>query len=130
MLNDAKKFEAEDKAQRERVDARNHLEQYLFQVKSAVNDYGDKVSSQDKDEATKLIDETLRWLDANQMADKSEYDYKLEEVQKVLGKIMQKLHQQGGQGQQSGAPNPGQSCGQQFRQGGAGGDGPVVEEVD
>jgi len=32
MLDEAKRFEAEDLKQRERVDSRNKLEQYLYQV--------------------------------------------------------------------------------------------------
>jgi len=37
MLDEAKRFEAEDLKQRERVDSRNKLEQYLYQVANPVN---------------------------------------------------------------------------------------------
>ena len=38
MINDAERFKAEDDAQRERIAARNQLESYAYNVKSAVND--------------------------------------------------------------------------------------------
>uniref|UniRef100_A0AC35ERF4 Heat shock protein 70 n=1 Tax=Panagrolaimus sp. PS1159 TaxID=55785 RepID=A0AC35ERF4_9BILA len=105
--------------QRERVDARNRLEQYLFQVKSALSDYDDRSS------ANQLITENLSWIDNNQMAEKSEYEDKLNEVQNILGKFMAKLHGQGEQNQQQ----PNQGCGQQYGQQ-FNNDGPRVEEVD
>uniref|UniRef100_A0A914QEZ2 Heat shock protein 70 n=1 Tax=Panagrolaimus davidi TaxID=227884 RepID=A0A914QEZ2_9BILA len=125
MLDEAKKYEAEDREQRERVDARNRLEQYLFQVKSALSDYGDKLPADDRSSANQLITENLSWIDNNQMAEKSEYEDKLNEVQNILGKVMAKLHGQGGQDQQQ----PGQGCGQQYGQQ-FNNDGPKVEEVD
>uniref|UniRef100_A0A914PQD9 Heat shock protein 70 n=1 Tax=Panagrolaimus davidi TaxID=227884 RepID=A0A914PQD9_9BILA len=39
MLNDAKKYEAKDREQRDRIDCRNRLEKYLFQVKSSLSDF-------------------------------------------------------------------------------------------
>uniref|UniRef100_A0AC35G9I8 Heat shock protein 70 n=1 Tax=Panagrolaimus sp. PS1159 TaxID=55785 RepID=A0AC35G9I8_9BILA len=86
MLDEAKKYEAEDREQRERVDARNRLEQYLFQIKSALSDYGDKLPADDRSSANQLITENLSWIDNNQMAEKSEYEDKLNEVQNILGK--------------------------------------------
>lgn len=126
MLDEAKRFEAEDREQRDRVDARNRLEQYLYQVKSALSDYGDRLPADDRSTADQLISENLQWIDNNQMAEKSEYEDKLNEVQNVLGKVMAKLHNQGGQ------PSAGpQNCGQQYgNQFGGSNDGPKVEEVD
>ncbi|KAE9547787.1 hypothetical protein FO519_009002, partial [Halicephalobus sp. NKZ332] len=125
MLDEAKKYEAEDQAQRDRVDSRNRLEQYLYQVKSALNDYGDKLSADDKSTASSFIDENLRWVENNQMAEKAEYEDKLNEVQNTLGKYMSKIHNQGE------AQTGPQNCGQQYsNQYGNGYDGPKVEEVD
>ena len=61
------------------------------------------------------VDEALRWLDSNQLAEKEEYEDKYQQLQKVCTPIMAKLHGASQQGNQSGA-------------GGSG--GPTVEEVD
>lgn len=113
MLADAEKYKAEDERQKQRVNARNQLESYAFSVKQAVEDAAaDKLTADDKKAAQDRCSEALQWLDNNQTAEKDEYEDKLKELQKVCSPIMVKLHQ-------GAAP-----------QGGAGGAGPNVEEVD
>ena len=65
------------------------------------------------------VDEALKWLDSNQLAEKEEYEDKYQQLQKVCTPIMAKLH---------GAASGQQGQGAQGH-GGAGG-GPTVEEVD
>lgn len=110
MVNDAEKYKAEDEAQRERVIARNQLENYIFTVKQAVNDAGDKLTDGDKSTVNGKCAEALKWLDENSLADKDEYEHHLKELQKVCMPIMTKLH--------GGAKSSGSSS------------GPKVEEVD
>ncbi|BET02630.1 Heat shock protein [Nesidiocoris tenuis] len=119
MLNEAERYKAEDEAQRERVAARNQLEAYIFSVKQAIEDAGDKLSTSDKDLAKSKCEDALRWLDNNTLADKEEYEHKLKELQNECVQFMTKIHQ--------GAQQP-SSCGQQSFQQGRG--GPTVEEVD
>ena len=113
MVNDAEKYKAEDERQREKIASRNKLESYVFSVKQVVNEAGDKLSDNDKEEASKECEQTIKWLDNNTLADKDEYEHKLEELQKVCSPLMMKLHQQGPQGGNTGTS----------------GRGPTVEEV-
>ncbi|CAG7719619.1 unnamed protein product, partial [Allacma fusca] len=48
MVDEAEKYKAEDEMQRERVASRNQLEAYVFGVKQAAEDAGDKLSESDK----------------------------------------------------------------------------------
>lgn len=114
MVNDAEKYRAEDEAQRERVTARNQLENYIFSLKQAANEAGDKLPSSDKQTVIQHCEEALKWLDSNTLADKEEYEHKLQELQKVCSPIMTKLH---GGGARGGATSSSSS-------------GPKVEEVD
>lgn len=113
MLSEAEKYKEEDERQREKVTARNQLESYIFGVKQAVEDAGDKISEQDKETVLNECKQTLLWLDNNILADKDEYEYKLREAQKVCSPIMTKMHGAGGQPQ---SPRSN--------------DGPTIEEVD
>jgi len=123
MLADAKKYEESDRQERERVDARNKLEAYAFQVKQSLNEYGDRLPADDKKSAQDACEQCLRWVESNQTAEKSEFDHQYKELEGTCSRILAKLHQSG----QSGAQMPGgTSCGQQFNQAG----GPTVEEVD
>jgi len=124
MVSDAEKFKAEDEAQRERIAARNQLESYVFSARQAVAEAGQKISEEEKKQVQDLCDQTLQWLDANSLAEKEEYEHRLQEAQRTCSPIMTKMHH-GGQQQQAAGPQAGQQGQQQ-----AGQQGPTVEEVD
>jgi len=79
---------------------------------------------------TEKCEEVLKWLDANLLADKEEYEFKLKEVEQEFKPIMMKMHGGGGAAGASGYPSGG--CGAQARQHGGTGaaGGPTIEEVD
>ncbi|XP_062608599.1 heat shock protein 70 B2-like [Saccostrea cucullata] len=114
MVNEAEQYKDEDEKQRQKIAARNQLESYVFSVKQAAEEHGDKLPSEDKDTVSRVCSETLSWLDGNALAETDEFEFKLKEVQKVCSPIMAKLH--GG--------NPGQSGASQTN------GGPTVEEMD
>jgi heat shock protein 1/8 len=111
MLADAERYKEEDDKQRERVGSKNALESYVFNVKQAVEEAGNKLSSDDKKKAIKECEACIKWLDRNQTAEKEEFEYKMKDLSKICGPIMTKLHRGGG-----GA--------------GGGSEGPTIEEVD
>ncbi|KAH6919971.1 hypothetical protein HPB50_029041 [Hyalomma asiaticum] len=115
MLAEAERFKQEDDAQRQRVAARNSLEAYVYGVKQAAEEAGDKLSAADKESVLSKCRETISWIDANSLAEKDEYEHRLKELQQACMPIMSKLHQ--GQGPKQGS-NPNQSS------------GPTIEEVD
>ena len=124
MVNDAQKYKEEDDKQRERISARNHLEQSVFAYKQAVEDAQEgKLSAEDKQKVTEKCEETIKWLDNNTTAEKDEFEYQEKELQKTCGPIMTKLH-----GGPAGGQFPGAAPGAQQQHAGAG--GPTVEEVD
>ncbi|XP_043208052.1 major heat shock 70 kDa protein Ab-like [Amphibalanus amphitrite] len=125
MVNEAERFKAEDDAQRERVAARNQLESYVFSVRQAVNDAGQKLDESDRRRVTELCDDAIKWLDNNSLAEKDEFEHRLKELQSACSPVMAKLH--GAGGQQGGQFGGGQQGGQ-F--GGQDNQGPTVEEVD
>ncbi|XP_032511123.2 heat shock protein 68-like [Danaus plexippus] len=92
MVSEAERYKEEDERQRERVSARNQLESYIFNVKQAIDDAGDKLNQQDKDTVRNECDETLKWLDNNVLAEKEEYEHKLKEIQRVCSPLMSKMH--------------------------------------
>nr|AHF81959.1 heat shock protein 70 [Leguminivora glycinivorella] len=127
MLAEAERYKDEDEKQRKRVAARNQLEAYVFSVKQALDDAGDKLSEQGKNTARSECEESLRWLDNNSLAEVDEYEHKLKEVQRVCSPVMTKMHG----GNQEGMPG-GMPGGMGGNPGGMGGrnDGPTIEEVD
>uniref|UniRef100_A0A914S086 Uncharacterized protein n=1 Tax=Parascaris equorum TaxID=6256 RepID=A0A914S086_PAREQ len=60
MLNDARRFEREDNEAKERVAARNALETYTYQIRQALNDYGDRLDSSDPGNGSEVLLIALR----------------------------------------------------------------------
>jgi len=134
MVNDADKFRAEDEKQKERISAKNGLESYCFNMKTTIEDekVKDKISGDDAKAINSKCDETIQWLDANQLAEVDEYTAKQKEVEGVCNPIITKLYGAGGgapggpdMGGMGGGAPPGAGAA-----GGQGGAGPTIEEVD
>ena len=134
MVNEAEQYREEDERQRERISAKNQLEAYAFQLKSTMEEEAikSKLSEEDRKTVLNKVEETLRWLDSNQLADKEEYEHRQKELESACRPIMTKIYQQ--QQQHPGAPGANGSCGSNAYPGYGGfnsnNDGPVVEEVN
>ena len=107
MVREAEEYADEDKALKDRIDSRNGLESYLYNLKNTLDDdekgVADKLSAEDKEELESTINEALDWLDENPEADKEEYDGKQKEVEAVANPIMRNLYQGAGAGAGGGA---------------------------
>ena len=130
MVSDAEKFKAEDDAAAERIQAKNGLESYAYNLRNTLNDpnVGGKLEGGDKTTLEGAVDEAIKWLDANHEANKEEYEHHQKELEKVANPIMMKLYGQGAPGAGGAAPGgfPGAPGGFPAE----GGAGPTVEEVD
>merc|ERR1712023_290292 len=67
MVRAAEEYAEEDKKVKERIDARNGLESYLYNIKNMLDDdekgLSDKLSASDKKELEETIEEAIEWLD-------------------------------------------------------------------
>eukprot|EP01006_Ploeotia_vitrea_P033237 TRINITY_DN65362_c0_g1_i2.p1 TRINITY_DN65362_c0_g1~~TRINITY_DN65362_c0_g1_i2.p1 ORF type:complete len:216 (-),score=56.14 TRINITY_DN65362_c0_g1_i2:125-703(-) len=123
MVADGKRFEEDDRRQKERIDARNEFENYAFSMKNTVNEASSSLSSEDKEKVVQSAQDAISWLDSNHEASTEEYKGRMSELQSVCNPIIQKMYQQGGGGGAS-------SFGGAQQQSGTTSDGPKVEEVD
>merc|ERR1712138_310027 len=91
---------------KQKVEAKNGLENYCYSMKNTLGDekLKDKISEDDKSKATKAIDDALSWLESNQLAEKEEFEHKQKEVEGICTPIMQSLYSQGGGGGMGGMP--------------------------
>merc|ERR1712048_932804 len=128
MVQEAEKYRAEDEANKTKVEAKNGLENYCFQMRNTLQEekLKDKFEGDDKDKIEAAVKDALDWLDKNQLAEKDEFEAKQKELEGVVNQIMIKFYQAAGGGE-GGMPDmsggmPGGAAG--------GGGGPTVEEVD
>lgn len=74
MIDEAERFKEEDKKFKERVDAKNSYESFLYQVKTSQPD---------------LVKEDIEWLDTHPDENAEVYKERLEELQKKMGATME-----------------------------------------
>merc|ERR1712238_334183 len=101
MVQEAEEFADEDKKVKERIDARNGLESFVYNLKNTLDDdekgLADKISPEDKKELQDMIDETLDWMEENPETEKEDYDAKQKEVENIANPIMRNMYA-GGEG--------------------------------
>jgi heat shock protein 5 len=101
MVREAEEFADEDKNLKERVDARNGLEGYAYNMRNQINDeekLGGKISDEDKETIEEAVTEAIDWLDENTEGDAEEYKEKLKELEGKCNPIVSKLYAAGGEG--------------------------------
>jgi L1 cell adhesion molecule like protein len=128
MVQEAEQYKAEDDANKNRVEAKNGLENYCYSLKSSVEgeEVKDKIPEEDKTALLNAINEATSWLDANQTAEKEEFEEKQKALEKIVLPILQSL---GGGAAPGGMPDMGAgptSSGAPE----AADDGPKIEEID
>jgi len=99
MVKDAETFAEEDKKLKEKVEARNELESFVYSLKNQLNDkekLGAKISEEDKKTIEDAINDKIAWLDANQGAEAEEFKAKKKEVEDISNPIITKLYGEGG----------------------------------
>merc|ERR1711869_24206 len=98
MVSEAEKYRAEDEANKQKVEAKNGLENYCFTMRNTLNEekLKDKFEDGDKEKIEKAVQEALDWLDKNQLAEKDEFEAKQKEVEGIVNPIMMKVYQAAG----------------------------------
>ena len=95
MVNEAEKFKEEDDLVVKRVEAKNKLEGYVYNVRSTILNE-EKMKTALGDDLTVVqttVDDTIKWLDENTSATMEEYEAKQKEVETLMMPLIQKAYQ-------------------------------------
>jgi L1 cell adhesion molecule like protein len=108
MLRQAEEMKKEDEENLAKVTAKNGFESYVYGVRNSLDDpnVGGKIPEGDKSRAKTLVDDMIKWLDNNPMAEKEEYESKQKELEQVINPIIAKTYQGAG-GEMPGQPQQG-----------------------
>merc|ERR1711897_71588 len=93
MISEAERFKAEDDANKNRIEAKNGLENYCYSLKSSISspEVEGKIPEDDKKKLEEAIEETIKWLDDNMSAEKEEYEEKQKALEGVANPILQSM---------------------------------------
>ena len=96
MVKDAEKFKEQDEKQKQTLEAKNQFENYIYHMKSTIQD--DKMKEklgddyQNIEKKLKQAEQVLEVVDVT----KEEYEKSLNELEEFINPIMQKIVQEGG----------------------------------
>jgi heat shock protein 5 len=101
MVKEAEDFADEDKLVKEKIEAKNVFENYLYSLKTQVNDkkLADKLSADDKKTILDAVNEKLDWLsEHSQTAAKEDIEEQKSEVEEIANPIISKIYGAGAGG--------------------------------
>jgi len=108
MVKEAEEAAEDDKKVKERIEARNSLENYAYSIRNALNDkekLGAKLSEDDRQTLEDALKDTTDWIESNsESADKEDFDAKYKELEHIVHPIFSKLYQGAGGGGPGGFP--------------------------
>ena len=106
LVSEAEKFKDEDEKVRQRVEAKNQLEQLCYGYRQTLTEekLKDKFSEEEKKKVQDLTEEALKWANDHPAASKDEIDAKVKELEGVFNPIMMRVYQEAGGMPQGGMP--------------------------
>jgi len=110
MIKEAEEFADQDKLAKERIDAKNSFESYVYSMRNTIEDpekLANKITEEEKDEIKEGIKEAQSWIDSNQSASKEEYEEQQKELEKICNPIISKAYQASGGAPGGDAPTGG-----------------------
>jgi heat shock protein 1/8 len=94
MVAEAEKYREDDRLQKERIDARNGFENYIYSVKSTAQEKGGALSDDDKATIEAACKQSSEWLEAssNEVTSAEEYAAQQKQLENTVNPIMSKLY--------------------------------------
>ncbi len=117
MVKAAEKFKADDEKERARIESKNVLENYVYNIRNTLQDGKEDKQKEAWTKAEPIVTEAIEWIEAHASSSEDDFKTKQKEVEEKLRPIMMNLYSTEG-GMPQGAPVPGAST------------GPKVDEVD
>lgn len=92
MVKSAEEFKMQDEKERERIDARNMLESYLYNTRNALKNAETPSAKDAWAEAEPVFEEGIKWLEDHREETKEAYEQIMKEYQDKFNPIMQKMY--------------------------------------
>ncbi|CAD5166636.1 unnamed protein product [Musa acuminata subsp. malaccensis] len=98
MVQEAEKYKAEDEEHKKKVEAKNALENYAYNMRNTIKDekIASKLADADKKKIEDAIEQAIQWLNGNQLAEADEFEDKMKELESICNPIIAKMYQGAG----------------------------------
>ncbi|RLN15679.1 hypothetical protein C2845_PM02G43130 [Panicum miliaceum] len=124
MVQGAEKYKSEDEEHKKKVEAKNSLENYAYNMRNTIQDekIASKLPADDKKKIEDAVEQAIQWLDSSQLAEVEEFEDKMKLLEGLCNPIIAKMYQGAGADMAGGMEDDAPAA--------AGGAGPKIEEVD
>ena len=95
MIEEAEQYAEEDLLVKERIDARNSFESYLYKLKNTMEgdeSFSKNLSTEDKQELLNLVEDKLHWMEDNPEASNQDCADHQKEMEQVANPLMLKFY--------------------------------------
>jgi heat shock protein 5 len=100
MVKEAEDSAESDKKFKERVESKNSLENYVYNIRNMLQDeskgVADKISAEEKEEIEGAVKDTISWIEDHADAEKEDFDEQYKSLEKIVHPIISKFYQGAG----------------------------------
>jgi molecular chaperone DnaK (HSP70) len=93
LVREAKKYKAEDEEHNVKVETKNALENYAYNMWNTFKDvkFAAKVPSANREKIEDAIKQTIDWVERNQLAEADEFEFKMKELESICNLVVDKI---------------------------------------
>ena len=97
MVEEAEKYKHEDEKTRQKIEAKNSLENYAYNIRNTIKDekIKDKISEEEKKIIEEKTNEIISTIENDENLEKEDYEKKENELKEIANPIISKIYQQG-----------------------------------
>jgi len=97
MVEEAEKYKNEDEKTRQRIEAKNSLENYAYNIRTTIRDdkTKNKISENDRNIIENKVKDVISFIEVSDKAEKEEFEEKEKELKSIADPIIAKLYQSG-----------------------------------
>jgi len=93
MVKEAEQYKDEDKKITDKINAKNNLENYIYGIRSTLNDDKINIDESTKNTIENYLNENIKWLEINLDCDKETYETKQKELEEKIMPLLNNIKQ-------------------------------------
>ena len=96
IVQDAERYKVEDEEVKKKVEVKNALEKNAYNMMNTIGDekIGGKLDIVEKKKIEDVVEEAIKWLEHNQLAEADEFEVKMKELESICIPIIARIYQE------------------------------------
>jgi heat shock protein 1/8 len=97
LVQEAKRYEADDEKHNMKIETKNALEKYAYNMRNTFKDelFSAKVPSANRKKIEDAIEQAINWVERNQLAEADEFEFMMRELESICNPVIAKIEKGG-----------------------------------